>query len=143
MGDAPFHGGWLTIISAFMIAGFSFQGTELIGIAAGESKEPEKNIPKAIKQVFWRILLFFILSIFVLSLLIPHTASELAGTNVEMSPFTLVFQQYGVTFAASLVNAVILVAILSAGTKACMLRLAAVLVPRQTTTCSCHVCQSK
>ena len=115
MGDAPFHGGWLTVISAFMIAGFSFQGTELIGIAAGESKDPEKNIPKAVKQVFWRILLFFIISIFVLSLLIPHTASELSGTNVEMSPFTLVFKQYGITFAASLVNAVILVAILSAG----------------------------
>lgn len=115
IGDAPFHGGWLAVLSAFMIAGFSFQGTELIGVAAGESKEPHKNVPKAIKQVFWRILIFFVLSILVISLLIPYTSKELAGSDVLMSPFTLVFNQYGIAFAASLVNAVILVAILSAG----------------------------
>lgn len=115
IGDAPFHGGWLAILSAFMIAGFSFQGTELIGVAAGESKDPHENIPKAIKQVFWRILLFFVLSVLVISLLIPYTSTHLASSDVEMSPFTLVFKQYGVTFAASLINAIILVAILSAG----------------------------
>ncbi len=115
IGDAPFHGGWLAIISAFMIAGFSFQGTELIGIAAGESKEPAQSIPRAIKQVFWRILLFFVLSIFVISLLVPYTAVELVNSDVTTSPFTLVFHQYGISFAASLINAVILIAILSAG----------------------------
>ncbi len=115
IGDAPFHGGWLAVISAFMIAGFSFQGTELIGIAAGESENPRETIPKATKQIFWRILLFFILSIFIISLLIPYTAPELAASNVEMSPFTLVFHEYGIPFAASLINAVILIAILSAG----------------------------
>src|SRR4029079_2950145 len=96
IGDAPFHGGWLTILSAFMIAGFSFQGTELIGIAAGESKNPHENVPKAIKQVFWRILLFFVLAIFVISLLIPYTSEQLASSDDVMSPFTLVFHQYGI-----------------------------------------------
>lgn len=115
IGDAPFHGGYLAIFSAFMIAGFSFQGTELIGISAGESENPRKNIPLAIKQVFWRILLFFILSIFVISLLVPYTAPELLSSDVEMSPFTLVFSTYGLPFAASFVNAIVLVAILSAG----------------------------
>ncbi len=115
VGDAPFHGGWLAIFSAFMIAGFSFQGTELIGIAAGESKNPDKDIPQAVKQVFWRILLFFILSILVISLLIPHTSAQLADENVAMSPFTLVFKQYGITMAAAIINAVVLVAILSTG----------------------------
>lgn len=115
MGDAPFHGGWLAVISAFMIAGFSFQGTELIGIAAGESEEPHKTIPKALKQVFWRILLFFLLSILVITLLIPYTSSHLASSDVTLSPFTLVFKEVGITFAASLVNAVVLTAILSAG----------------------------
>lgn len=115
IGDAPFHGGWLAVISAFMIAGFAFQGTELIGIAAGESENPHETIPKAVKQVFWRILLFFILSILVITLLIPYTSPELAASSVELSPFTLVFKEYGITFAAGLVNAVILVAILSAG----------------------------
>ncbi len=39
------------------------QGTELIGIAAGESEDPEKNIPRAVRQVFWRILLFYVFAI--------------------------------------------------------------------------------
>jgi len=115
IGDAPFHGGWLAIFSAFMIAGFSFQGTELLGIAAGESKNPDKVVPKAIKQVFWRILLFFILSIFVISLLIPYTSTQLIDVNVVTSPFTLVFKQYGISFAAALINAVVIIAILSTG----------------------------
>ncbi len=115
IAGGPFHGGWLAVFGAFMVAGFSFQGTELIGIAAGESKEPHKTIPKAMKQVFWRILLFFILSIIVISLLIPYTSDQLAGSDVQVSPFTLVFKNLGVTFAASLMNAVILTAILSAG----------------------------
>ena len=56
-----------------------------------------------------------ILSIFVISLLIPHTSSQLVDANVAMSPFTLVFKQYGITFAAACINAVILIAILSTG----------------------------
>lgn len=115
IGDAPFHGGWLAVFSAFMIAGFSFQGTELIGIAAGESKTPQETIPKAIKQIFWRILLFFVLSIFVISLLIPYTSPQLVGNDVQLSPFTLVFSQYGITSAASIINIIILIAVLSAG----------------------------
>jgi AAT family amino acid transporter/lysine-specific permease len=94
-------------------AGFSFQGTEFIGIAAGESEDPQKNIPKAIKMVFWRILIFFILSLFIISLLIPYTSSQLISSDVVMSPFTLVFQQYDKAFAAMIMNAVILVAIIS------------------------------
>lgn len=113
--DGPFHNGAMAVFSAFIIAGFSFQGTELIGLAAGESADPQTSVPKAIKQTFWRILLFFILSIFVITLLLPHTDPSLASSDVETSPFTLVFKQYGVTAAASLMNAVILIAILSAG----------------------------
>jgi lysine-specific permease len=113
--DGPFHNGGMAVFSAFIIAGFSFQGTELIGLAAGESADPQTSVPKAIKQTFWRILLFFILSIFVITLLLPHSDPSLASSDVQTSPFTLVFKQYGVTAAASLMNAVILIAILSAG----------------------------
>lgn len=115
LNDGPFHGGALAVFSAFMIAGFSFQGTELIGLAAGESEDPHNAVPKAIKQTFWRILLFFILSIFIITLLLPHTDPRLATSDVQTSPFTLVFKQYGIISAASLMNAVILIAILSAG----------------------------
>jgi len=115
MGDAPFHGGWLTTLGAFVVVGFSFQGTELIGVAAGESQQPDRQIPKAMQQVFWRILLFYVLAILVISLLIPYTSEQLVSQDVALSPFTLVFQQSGLRFAAGLMNAVILVAILSAG----------------------------
>jgi lysine-specific permease len=115
IGDAPFNGGFLAILGVFMAAGFSFQGTELLGVAAGESEDPEKNIPKAVKQIFWRILLFYILAIFVIGLLIPYTNENLASGEVTTSPFTLVFERAGIAFAASVMNAIILTAVLSAG----------------------------
>lgn len=115
IGDAPFHGGFMAMLGIFMAAGFSFQGTELLGITAGETDDPEKNIPKAVRQVFWRILLFYVLAILVISLLIPYTNPNLANDDVSVSPFTLVFQKAGVAFAASVMNAIILTAVLSAG----------------------------
>jgi lysine-specific permease len=117
-GDAPFHGGFMAILGIFMIAGFSFQGTELVGIAAGESEDPKKNVPKAIRQIFWRILLFYVLAIFVIGLLIPYDNPNLVNGSIEdiaVSPFTLVFEKAGLAFAASVMNAVILTSVLSAG----------------------------
>lgn len=114
-GDAPFHGGITTLFPAFLIAGFSFQGTELIGIAAAESANPHRDVPKAVRQIFWRILLFFILSVLVISLMISHTAEQLAGESVLLSPFTLAFKQVGISFAANLMNTIVLIAILSTG----------------------------
>jgi lysine-specific permease len=105
----------MSILGIFMAAGFSFQGTELLGVAAGESDDPTKSIPKAVKQVFWRILLFYVLAILVIGLLIPYTNSNLASGEVTVSPFTMVFQKAGIAFAASVMNAIILTAVLSAG----------------------------
>ena len=123
VGDAPFLGDgignkFLAILGVFLIAGFSFQGTELIGITAGESENPEQSIPRAVKQIFWRILIFYILAILVIGLLIPYTSPQLLGADVDeiaKSPFTLVFERAGLAFAAALMNAVILSSILSAG----------------------------
>ncbi|WP_019119530.1 amino acid permease [Brevibacillus massiliensis] len=118
IGDAPFHGGFMAMLGVFMIAGFSFQGTELVGIAAGESENPRNSIPKAIRQIFWRILLFYIVAILVIGLLIPYDSPHLISGDVDsvaMSPFTLVFQKAGLAFAASVMNAVILTSVLSAG----------------------------
>ncbi|KRL56337.1 amino acid permease [Furfurilactobacillus rossiae] len=113
---APFVGGVPALLSVFVVAGFSFQGTELIGIEAGESETPEKSIPKAIRQVFWRILLFYILAIFVIACIIPYTSKDLLGssaTDIAISPFTLVFRRAGLAAAASVMNAVILTSVIS------------------------------
>ncbi|WP_339053504.1 amino acid permease [Arsenophonus endosymbiont of Crataerina pallida] len=118
IGEAPFVGGFLAMIGVAMIVGFSFQGTELIGIAAGESKNPGKNIPKAVRQVFWRILLFYVFAILVISLIIPYTDPRLLRNEVadiSVSSFTLVFENAGLLSAAAVMNAVILTAVLSAG----------------------------
>ncbi len=117
--DAPFVGGLQAMIGVAMIAGFSFQGTEMVGVAAGESKDPKKTMPLAIKQIFWRILLFYVLCIFIIGTLIayddPNLLQAATTENVALSPFTLLYEKVGFAFAASLMNAVILTAILSAG----------------------------
>lgn len=117
-GNAPFNGGILAVVGVFMIAGFSFQGTELVGVAAGESEEPEKNIPRAVRTIFWRILLFYIFAIAIIGVLIPYTDPNLLSNSIEnvaVSPFTLVFKNAGLAFAASAMNAIILTSVLSAG----------------------------
>ncbi|MDR1862002.1 MAG: amino acid permease [Candidatus Ancillula sp.] len=115
IGDAPFHDGVLGVLAIMMIAGYSFQGTELLGVAAGETDDPKKNVPKAVRQIFWRIVLFYMLSIFVIGTLIPYTNENLSLEDVAVSPYTLVFSQIGIPAAASVLNAVILIAVLSAG----------------------------
>lgn len=120
-GDAPFHGGLVSIFSVILVAGFAFQGTEVIATAAGETDNPSKTIPKAIRSIFWRILIFYVLTIFIIGLIIPYTDPNLLKTgvkNVSISPFTLVLQRAGLAFAASVMNAVLLTSVLSAGNSA-------------------------
>ncbi|MCR2053530.1 amino acid permease [Actinomyces bowdenii] len=118
VGDAPFHGGALAVVSVFMIAGFSFQGTELVGVAAGEARDPRRDVPRAIRTVFWRIMLFYIGAIAVVGTLVAYNDPRLLRTGTEevsYSPFTLVFDRAGIAAAAAVMNAVILTAVLSAG----------------------------
>ena len=116
--DAPFVGGWATLVNIFMIAGFSFGGVEIVAVASGESEDPKKNVPKAIKTIFWRIMLFYIGAIVVIGFLLPYTDPDLLEgslENVAVSPFTLIFERAGLAAAASIMNAVILTSILSCG----------------------------
>jgi lysine-specific permease len=117
-GDAPFVGGGWATFSILMVAGFSFIGVEATAVAAGEAKDPDKTVPKAINSVFWRILIFYIGGIFIIGTLVPHDDPNLLAAdidNVAVSPFTLVFSHAGIKFAAHLMNAVILTSVLSCG----------------------------
>lgn len=108
---------WVLIFNVMLIAGFSFQGCELIGVAAGESENPGKDIPKATRLIFWRILLFYILTIFVIGALIPASNPHLVGASnndVTYSPFTMVMKMAHIHSAASIINFVILSAVFSA-----------------------------
>ncbi len=106
----PFIGGSKAIFGVFLIAGFSFQGTELVGLAAGESENPAKDVPRAVNTIFWRIVLFYLGTILVIGALVSSTQ-----TSVNTSAFTLVFERVGLAGAAAVMNAVILTSVLSAG----------------------------
>jgi amino acid permease len=104
-----FPNGAFVIIMTMLAVNFAFSGTELIGIAAGETSDPEKTIPKAIRTTLWRLVIFFVGTIVVLSALLP-----ISDAGVLESPFVAVLERIGVPYAADIMNFVILTAILSA-----------------------------
>lgn len=90
IASGAFHSGFKGLCSVFVTAAFSFAGTELVGLAAAESENPRRTLPTAIKQVFWRICLFYIVALTVVSLLVPYGDSRLLGKSSEdakASPF--------------------------------------------------------
>lgn len=100
--------GWVGFFFALSIVVGSYQGVELIGITAGETKDPQNNIKKAVNGVIWRILIFYIGAIFVIVTVYPWDQLGNIG-----SPFTQTFAKVGITFAAGLINFVVLTAAMS------------------------------
>lgn len=115
---APFVGGFGGFARVFVTASFAFGGTESLGITAGETRKPSKNMPRVIKLVFWRIMIFYILSALLIGLNVPWDYPNLSNRSTTTSPFTIVFREAGSTAAASFMNTVILTSVLSAGNHA-------------------------
>ncbi|KZP12388.1 hypothetical protein FIBSPDRAFT_754937 [Athelia psychrophila] len=113
-----FVGGFGGFANVFVTASFAYGGTESLGITAGETENPSKNMPKVVKLVFWRILFFYILSVLLIGLNVPFDYPNLSNKSTTTSPFTIVFSQIGSTVAASFMNTVILTSVLSAGNHA-------------------------
>ncbi|MGK9045636.1 amino acid permease [Mammaliicoccus vitulinus] len=113
LGNLTEHGGFFPngIVGFFfalsMVVG-SYQGVELIGITAGETKDPQKNIKKAVNGVIWRILIFYIGAIFVIVTVYPWDQLGNVG-----SPFVATFAKVGITIAAGLINFVVITAAMS------------------------------
>lgn len=105
-----FPTGFGGVFTTMLTVNFAFSGTELIGITAGEAKNPEKTLPKAIHTTLWRLIIFFIGSIFVMACLIPYKQA-----GVSESPFVHIFKQMGIPYASDIMNFVVLTAIISAG----------------------------
>ncbi|KAJ3498156.1 hypothetical protein NLG97_g1346 [Lecanicillium saksenae] len=114
-----FKNGFKGFCSVFVTAAFAFSGTELVGLAAAESKNPVKALPGAIKQVFWRITLFYILGLFFVGLLIRSDDKSLlsnsAYADAKASPFVLVGKYASLKGFDHFMNVVILVSVLSIG----------------------------
>ena len=118
IGDAPFVGGIGGFASVFVTASFAYGGTESIAITAGETKDPARQLPRVVKNVFWRILLFYVLSTLLIGLNVPYNYPDLDSKETHTSPFTIVFQMAGSNVAGSFINAVILTSVVSAGNHA-------------------------
>ncbi|MGK2889619.1 MAG: proline-specific permease ProY [Candidatus Malihini olakiniferum] len=104
-----FSNGVMGMVLSLQLVMFAYGGIEIIGITAGEAKDPHKSIPRAINSVPWRILVFYVGTLFVIMSIYPWNQ---VGTNG--SPFVLTFQHLGITAAASILNFVVITASLSA-----------------------------
>lgn len=116
-----FQNGFKGFCSVFVTAAFAFAGTELVGLAAAESKTPLLSLPSAVKQVFWRIILFYILALLFVGMLISPEDPRLigagggVGTASSASPFVLVGNYAGLAGFDSFMNVVICVSVISIG----------------------------
>jgi len=111
-----FNNGFKGFCSVFVTAAFAFGGTEMVGLAAAEAAEPHKSLPKATRQVFWRIAFFYIVSLFLLGLILPSDNEGLlgaSGANTKASPFVLAIKEAGVKGLPSVFNAVITISVMS------------------------------
>ncbi|KAI5303651.1 hypothetical protein KEM56_007326 [Ascosphaera pollenicola] len=117
--EGAFRHGFKGFCSVFVTAAFSFSGSELVGLAAAESQTPQSSLPSATKQVIWRVLIFYVLGVFFITLLIPYDDKRLLGSNGMMdasaSPFVLVGTDAHLWGFDSFMNAIILVSVLSIG----------------------------
>ncbi|KAH7031164.1 general amino-acid permease GAP1 [Microdochium trichocladiopsis] len=120
-----FHNGFKGLCSVFVDAAFAFAGTELVGLAAAETENPRKSLPTAIKQVFWRITLFYVVALTLVGLLVPYNHPRLLNANEDgrpstaaASPFVIAIDNAGIEVLPSVMNAVILIAVLSVGNSA-------------------------
>ncbi|KAH8828954.1 amino acid permease [Flagelloscypha sp. PMI_526] len=106
-GSAGRFAGFWAVLSQ---AAFSFIGTEVVAMAAGEARNPRKTLPKAIKNVYIRILLFYIGGTFFIGVLVPSNdpGLNLADGTAASSPFTIAVERAGIKVLPSIINACIL-----------------------------------
>lgn len=113
-GKTPFVGGFLPFLKSFVFCGFSFAGTEMVGVSAGESSDSATSIPKATNQIIILIMLCYLLTFFVIGCLFAYDDPILQNSQITASVFTIVFKSTGLSVAAHIINFVILTAVLSA-----------------------------
>lgn len=101
------------LLLAMVFVIFSFVGTEVVSVAAAESKDPAKDVPKATKNMVYRLALFYVLAITIVLTVSPWTQTAQVGSDITASPFVTVFASAGIPAAATIMNFVVLTAALS------------------------------
>lgn len=112
-------GYFLAVWSTTVQATFAFLGTELVGVCVGEAENPRRNVPRAIRRTFWRILIFYIGLVFLLGLIVPYNDKDLLGANkrsnsAAASPFLVAIKLSGIRILPDILNGAILLFVLSA-----------------------------
>ena len=107
-GFLPKGLGGVWLASVFVI--FSYVGTEIVAVTAGEAQNPEVAIPRAMRTVAVRLLLFYVAAIFVLVTVVPWTQIQPGASTITASPFVRVFQLIGIPAAAHIINFVVVTA---------------------------------
>ncbi|WOH18715.1 amino acid permease [Paenarthrobacter sp. GOM3] len=105
-----FPNGFTGVLVTALAVFYAFSGSELIGVAAGETTDPARNIPKAMRSTVVRLLIFFVGAIAVIAATVPFDQ-----VGLDESPFVTVFSSVGIPYAADIMNFVIITALLSAG----------------------------
>ncbi|KAL2357271.1 amino acid permease/ SLC12A domain-containing protein [Cryomyces antarcticus] len=103
-------GRFLGLFSTLVNAAFSYGGVEMVAVAAGEAENPRKNIPKAVRRVFWRILFFYVLGSLAIGVTVPSDdpTLKLGGPGAGHSPWVIAIYRAGIPVLPSIINAVIL-----------------------------------
>ncbi|OLL21893.1 putative proline-specific permease put4 [Neolecta irregularis DAH-3] len=102
-------------------AAFSYSGTELIAITAGEARNPRRNVPKAVRRVFWRIIIFYVFGVLAIGVLVPYNdpymSKQIANgvPGASASPFVIGISRVGIDVLPHIINAVILSSAWSSG----------------------------
>lgn len=111
----PFANGINGFGKVLVLAAVMYSGTEAVAITGGESRNPKKDIPKALKQTFWRILIVYVGMVFFTGLIVPWNSEALlnASSKSASSPFTVALNTAGWSGAGHLINAIIIVTLLS------------------------------
>src|SRR5919112_1074793 len=107
-----FPNGALVMFSGVATVIFAFVGAEIVTLAASESNEPERGVARATNQVIYRILLFYVISVFFLAAVVPWN-TPFSSEEILKSPFTIAFERMGIPGAGTLMNFVVLTAVLS------------------------------
>ncbi|KAJ5433648.1 uncharacterized protein N7458_012804 [Penicillium daleae] len=114
-----FYNNFKGLYSVFINAAFAFGGTELVGLAAAETANPRKSLPIAIKQVFWRITFFYVVSLTLVGLLVRYNDERLihksSSANTHASLFVIAIENAGIKVLPSIMNVVIMISVLSVG----------------------------
>jgi GABA permease len=106
-----FPNGGLVMFSGIVTVIFAFVGAEIVTIAASESNEPSRNVARATNAVIYRVLLFYVVSVFFVAAIVPWDTTF--AEVVIKSPFTVAFERMGIPGAGTLMNFVVLTAVLS------------------------------